>query len=123
MARDKIIIKDLLIQGIIGINPEERIQKQDILVNVCMYTDITQAGLTEDLSFSLNYASVADRIVQRIESGQDLLVEKLALDLARIILQEFGAERVLVRVEKPTAVQAAKAVGVEIERSRQDLLL
>jgi len=122
MYRDKIIIRDLLVQGIIGINPEERIQKQDILVNVCMYTDITQAGRSDDLNFSVNYGSVANRVRERIEQGQDLLVEKLALDLAQLILQEFATERVVVRVEKPTAVKDAKAVGVEIERSREDLL-
>ena len=117
MHQDKIIIRDLLVQGIIGIYPEERTKKQDILVNVWMYTDITQAGTSEDLNFSVNYASVADSIIQRIETGQDLLVEKLALDLARMILQDFGVARVGVRVEKPSAVSAAKGVGVEIERS------
>ena len=48
------------------------------------------------------------------------LVEKLVTDLARIIITEFGVERVMVRVEKPGALRFAESVGVEIERTRAD---
>lgn len=41
---DKIIIRDLLLRGIIGINPEERKNKQDILINLILFTDIRPTG-------------------------------------------------------------------------------
>lgn len=117
---DKIIIRDLLVHSIIGIDPGERINKQDILINMVLFADIRGAAENDDISAAINYRSVSDRVFQHVEESSDLLVEKLANDIARIILTEFSVERARVRVEKPGAVRFAKSVGVEIERTLQD---
>lgn len=117
---DKIIVKDLLVRGILGINPEERVKRQDILVNLIMYANIRQAAETDDIEHAVNYKSITKRIINHIEEGSDFLVEKLVTDIAHIILSEFAVERVMVRVEKPGALRFAESVGVEIERSRAD---
>jgi FolB domain-containing protein len=118
---DKIIVRDLLLRGIIGINPDERVNKQDILVNLVMYADTRQAGETDDIEDAVNYRTITKRLIQHVEESADLLVEKLANDIARIILTEFAVERVMVRVEKPGALRFAKSVGVEIERTKEDV--
>ncbi len=115
---DKIIIRDLLVRGILGINPDERVERQDIVVNVVMWTDIRPAATADDVSLSINYYDTAERIIQHVESSNNYAVEKLAEEIAAIILDEFGAERVQVRVEKPSALRFAASVGVEIERGR-----
>ena len=117
---DKIIIEDLLVRSIIGINPDERVNKQDILINMVLFTDIWIAGKNDDIGASVNYKTVTKRVVQHVEESSDLLVEKLASDIARIVLSEFPVERVRVRVEKPGALRFAKSVGIEIERTPQD---
>jgi FolB domain-containing protein len=117
---DKIIIEDLLVRSIIGINPDERVNKQDILINMVLFTDIRTAGKNDDISVSVNYKTVTKRVVQHVEESSDLLVEKLVSDIARMVLSEFPVERVRVRVEKPGALRFAKSVGIEIERTLQD---
>jgi 7,8-dihydroneopterin aldolase/epimerase/oxygenase len=117
---DKIIIKDLLVRSIIGINPEERTNKQDILINVVMFADIRTAAANDDIDAAINYKTVTKRIINHVEASADLLVEKLVSDIARLILSEFAVERVRVRVEKPGALRFAKSVGIEIERTIQD---
>ena len=117
---DKIIVEDLLVRSIIGINPDERVNKQDILINMVLFTDIRIAGKNDDISASVNYKKVTKRVVQHVEESSDLLVEKLVSDIARIVLSEFPVERVRVRVEKPGALRFAKSVGIEIERTLQD---
>lgn len=117
---DKIIVKDLLLRGILGLNPDERVKKQDILINLVMFHDITAAGEADDVTLSINYKTITKWVISRVEDGDDLTVEKLVLDLARGIIQDFGAERLRVRVEKPTALRFADSVGIEIERSRTD---
>jgi FolB domain-containing protein len=117
---DKVIVKDLLVRGILGINPEERVKKQDILVNLIMYADVNRAAETDDIADAVNYKSISKRVIQHIEDGSDFLVEKLVTDLARIIITEFGVVRVMVRVEKPGALRFAESVGIEIERTRED---
>jgi FolB domain-containing protein len=117
---DKIIIKDLLLRGIIGINPDERVNKQDILINMVIYTDIRQAAASDAIEDAVNYKSITQRVIDHVEHSADLLVEKLVTDIARIILTEFPVQRVQVRVEKPGALRFARSVGIEIERTRED---
>lgn len=118
---DRIIIKDLLVRGILGINPEEREKLQDILINVVLYVDVRDAAATDAIEDAVNYKSITKRIIDHVEASSDFLVEKLVTDLARLILCENEqVERVQVRVEKPGALRFARSVGIEIERSRAD---
>ncbi|MBP8001221.1 MAG: dihydroneopterin aldolase [Chloroflexi bacterium] len=117
---DKIIIRDLLLRGIIGINPEERKNKQDILINLILFTDIRPAAATDDITYATNYKSITKRVIQHIEASSDFLVERLVTDIARLVLTEFNVSRAIVRVEKPSALRFATSVGIEIERTRED---
>lgn len=117
---DKIIIRDLLLRAIVGLNPDERVKKQDVLINIVLFTDIGTAAKSDDIDASVNYKVVTKRVIDHVENSSDLLVEKLVTDTARIILTEFPVQRVRVRVEKPDALRFAKSVGIEIERTRQD---
>lgn len=114
---DKIFIRDLLVRGIVGINPDERVERQDIVVNVVMWTDkVGKAAAADDVTLSINYKEVADAIVGHVEASRNLAVETLAVDIADLILTRFAAERVRVTVEKPSALNFARSVGIEIER-------
>ncbi len=116
---DQIIIKDLLARGIIGINDWERKNPQDILINIVLFVNLEKAGASDDLNDSVNYRSVAKKVLAHAESAARLTVEALAADLAHLCLEEPGVQKVRVRVEKPGAVRFARSVGVEIERSKE----
>jgi FolB domain-containing protein len=120
MAADKILIRDLLVRGIIGLNDWEREKKQDILINLVLSVDTRAAAESDDIQHSLNYRSLTKAIVEQVEASSRFLVEALASDIARIAILEFGADKAIVRVEKPGALRFAQSVGVEIERSRAD---
>ncbi len=117
---DKIIIRDLLLRGIIGINPDERVKQQDILINMVIWADIRQAATSDAIEDAVDYKSITKRVIQHVEESSDFLVERLVTDLARMVITEFGVERVMVRVEKPTALRFATSVGIEIERTKAD---
>lgn len=117
---DKVIIKDLLVRGIIGVNDWERRRPQDILINITIFTDTRRAAQTDHIDDCVNYSTLSKRVQAHAESVQRLTVEALANDLAAICLQEQGVQKVILRVEKPGAVRFAKSVGVEIERSRDE---
>jgi 7,8-dihydroneopterin aldolase/epimerase/oxygenase len=119
-VRDRIVVRDLLVRGIVGINPEERRAKQDVVINLDLEVDTRAAAASDDIADAVNYRSVCKRIIEHVESASPFLVEKLAADIAAIVLAEFGVERVRVRVEKPGALRFARSVGVEVERSRED---
>ncbi|MGH2581785.1 MAG: dihydroneopterin aldolase [Anaerolineales bacterium] len=115
---DYIIINDLLVRGIIGVNNWERENPQDILVNIVITADLKAAGKSDKLEHSVNYRTISKKVIAHIEKSKRFTVEALAADIADICLAESGTQKVLVRVEKPGAVRFAKSVGVEIERSR-----
>jgi FolB domain-containing protein len=118
---DKIVISDLLVRGFIGFQEWEREKKQDILINLTLFTDLRRAGQTDAVDDSLNYKTITKAIIAYVEadSTRHDLVESLATEVARICI-EGGAERAIVRIEKPGALRFARSVGVEIERSKAD---
>lgn len=115
---DKIIIRDLLARGIIGINESERNNPQDILINITMEADTHKAGLSDDINDCINYRTVSKKAMSLAEKAERLTVEALANDIAQMVLEFEGVQRVCVRVEKPGAVRFSRSVGVEIERSK-----
>jgi D-erythro-7,8-dihydroneopterin triphosphate epimerase len=117
---DRILIKDLLLRGIIGLNDWEREKKQDILINMTLFADLRAAGKSDDIADSLNYRTITKAIITLVEEESEFhTVEALAAAIARIAIAH-GAPRVIVRVEKPGALRFAASVGVEIERTRED---
>ena len=117
---DKVIIKDLLARGIIGVNDWERQRPQDILINLTLVTDMKRAGETDNLEDCVDYSKMSKKIQEHAESAGRLTVEALANDLARICFEDKNVQKVIIRVEKPGAVRFAKSAGVEIERSRDE---
>ena len=113
---DKIIIKDLVARGIIGLNEWEREKPQEMIINIVLFTDIRKASETDDLQYSVNYRTIAKKAQQHAETAARLTVEALAEDISKLCLAEPNVEKVKVRVEKPGAVRFSKSVGVEIVR-------
>lgn len=115
---DKIIIKDLLTRGKIGISDSERSSSQDILVNAVLYTDTRKAAETDSIDYCVNYSTMAKKIMAMAERNQRKTVEAFAADIAEECLFHPLVSRVIIRVEKTSAVRFTKSVGVEIEREK-----
>ncbi len=121
MPEDRIEIRDLLLRTIIGVNDWERKERQDVLINITLFADLRAAGASDRIEDTVNYRTVAKKVIQHVEASQRYTVEALAEDIARLCLGEPGVLRARVRVEKPGALRFARSVGVEIERTREDL--
>ncbi len=121
MSTDQIHIKDLLLRAIIGVNEDERRHKQDVLINITLYTNLTAAARSDDIADTISYSTVAKQTAQLVETSQFFLVEKMALEIAKLCLTDPRVERAVVTVEKPGAVRLARSVGVTLDRRRADL--
>ncbi|HEY71537.1 MAG TPA: dihydroneopterin aldolase [Anaerolineae bacterium] len=120
MIEDRIHITDLMLRTIIGVNDWERVERQDVLLNITLFGDLHAAGENDQIEDTINYRTVTKQIIQHVEKSQRFTVEALAADVARICLQAEGVTRVWVRIEKPGALRFARSVGVEIERTVGD---
>jgi dihydroneopterin aldolase/D-erythro-7,8-dihydroneopterin triphosphate epimerase len=117
---DFIEIEDLLIRTIVGINPEERENRQDVLMTVRLEADLRPAARTDSIDDAINYKSIKKSIVAMVEQSSYQLVETLAEEVAQLCLKDARVERVRVHLKKPGALRFAKTVGVCIERDQHD---
>jgi FolB domain-containing protein len=116
---DEIFIKDLLVRGVIGITEREREQPQDILVNITVFADSRQAGMTDEITHSVNYRTIAKKTLAYVEQAKRFTVEALAADIMKLVLEEANVLGAKVRVEKPGAVRFSRSVGIEITRMKE----
>jgi dihydroneopterin aldolase / 2-amino-4-hydroxy-6-hydroxymethyldihydropteridine diphosphokinase len=117
---DQIHIKDLLLRTVIGINAEERRDRQDVLINITLDADLRAAGRSDDIQDAVNYRSITKRIIQLVEQSQFYLVEKLAAEIAALCLADPRVASARVTVEKPGALRFARSVGVTVVRSHAE---
>ncbi len=119
-ALDRIYIRDLQARCIIGIYPEERVNKQDVIINLTLYADLRTACQSDNLDDTVDYKRVKKRVLAMVEASSFLLVERLAGRISELCLEEKGVMRVDVSVDKPGALRFARSVAVSITRERSD---
>lgn len=117
---DIIFLHNLKVDTVIGIFDWERKIRQSVVIDLDMAFDIRKAAASEDIEDTLNYKSVAKRLIAFVEAAEFQLVETLAERIAGIILNEFPVPWVRVRLNKQGAVRGARDVGVIIERGEKD---
>jgi FolB domain-containing protein len=115
---DCIHIRDLQFRCIIGINGEERREKQDVIVNVTLYADLKKACQSDDIQDTIDYKAVKKEILAMAEVSHFYLIEALAQRIADICLKYPQVQQVKVAVDKPAALRYVRTVAVEILRTR-----
>lgn len=116
---DIIFIKQLRIDTTIGVHDWERRIKQTVVLDIAMAHDIGRAAQSDELTHTVDYQAVAQRITGMVESATYQLVEALAEQVATTIQSEFSVSWLRLTVCKPNALSNAKAVGLTIERGKK----
>jgi len=117
---DQIFIADLKFRCIVGVNEDERREKQDVVAQITLDVDLRQAGRTDAIEDTVDYKAVKKAILAMAEKSQFQLVEALAESMAAICLKDSRVNRVAIAIEKPGALRFARTVGVRIVRERED---
>jgi len=114
---DKVFIKGLRVDAVIGVYDWERDIRQRLLLDIDMATDIKRAAETDDVAHTLDYDRISRRVEAYVSESKFQLIETLAEKVAALVIDEFAVTRVVLSVHKPGAVDIADDVGVCIERS------
>jgi dihydroneopterin aldolase len=117
---DRIFLRDLRIETVIGIFEWERRIRQTVSLDVELATDVRRAAHDDSIDSALNYKQIAKRLVAFVAESKFQLVESLAEAVAGIVVKEFSVAWVRVSVAKPGAIEGSRAVGVTIERTTED---
>lgn len=115
---DKIYIRDLALRCIIGLYPEERKNKQDVIINIVLETDLRAAGKSDSLSDTVDYKAIKLAILNFVENSNFQLIESLAEGIAAICLKDARVQSATVTIDKPGALRFCRSVAVEITRKR-----
>ncbi len=113
---DRIMINELLVRCVLGVDDEERREVQDVLITVSLHGDLRSAGESDRLEDAIDYRAIKKQILAAAEGSRFKLAEALAERIAALCLRHVGVSRVDVHVEKPGALRFARSAAVEITR-------
>ncbi len=115
---DRIFIRDLALRCIIGIYPDERREKQDVIINVVLAGDLATAAQSDQIEDTINYKTIKKQIVKLVEASDFNLIETMAGRILDICLTDPKVEQATVTIDKPGALRFARSVAVELSRRR-----
>ncbi len=116
---DRIFIVDLEVMSLIGVYREERESPQSLIINVALSCDLHAAGQSDVLADTIDYHQLERSIVALAKESQVELLEVLAEQIAVLALADFRVKEVVVRIDKPGALDASRAAAVEVVRQQR----
>jgi D-erythro-7,8-dihydroneopterin triphosphate epimerase len=111
-------ITNLRLRTYIGFNPDERAKQQDVVINVEIHHDLNPDALQDKVDGALDYKAITKAMIQHVETGRFLLLEKLVGDLVAICSRDTAVRKAVVTVDKPHALRFADSVSVTLVYER-----
>lgn len=111
-------IENLRLRTVVGIFEWEKNVKQDVIINIEIEFDGTKAIESDDIAHTIDYKSITKKIISEVEEKEYNLIERIAGDVVRIILEDERVESASVRIDKPGALRFADSVSVINTESR-----
>lgn len=115
-------ITNLRLRTFIGFNPDERVKPQDIVIQVAIRHRIDAAAFHDRVDAALNYKTITKAIIQHVEQGRFLLLERLVHDVLTICRADARVEHACVTIDKPHALRFADSVSVTLEYDKPSSL-
>lgn len=115
---DTIFLSEVKVQTKLGVPEWERMVEQTIILDIEIGCDLSKACKSDDVSDTIDYGAVVERVRTTLKENSFKLVEALAEHLCQLILSEFNADAVKVKVSKPSILPGLKALGVTIQRNK-----
>ena len=115
--KDKVFIKNLVLPCKVGVSEEERLKKQNIIIDIEIHCNLSPAGTTNDINKTLNYYEIKEKVTSIITRSEFKLLETLAETIATLILKDPAASAVTIAVKKEKYT-VNPAMGIEISRDR-----
>ena len=116
---DTIFLEQVRVQTKLGVPEWERMVAQTIILDIEIGYDLSKACKSDAIADTIDYGVVVSRIRETLTEHSFQLAEALAEHVAELILKEFKAESVKVKVAKPAILPGLKALGVVIERGEK----
>ncbi|ENX33882.1 dihydroneopterin aldolase [Acinetobacter colistiniresistens] len=118
---DAIIIEGLKVDTVVGCFNWERQIIQPLMLDLTIHNDLTQAAQSDELEDTLNYAQICELAAQVIQQAQPKLIEHAAQLVLECLFNTFPSiESISITIRKPAIIAQANAVGIRLERNRNN---
>ena len=108
-------ISNLRLRTFIGFNPDEKAKKQDVVINIGIRYRLDGHVLDDRVDDALNYKTVTKRVIDLVENGRFLLLEKLTADVLDACSEHRDVVHAAVTIDKPHALRFADSVSLTLE--------
>lgn len=115
---DTIFLEQVAVQTKLGVPEWERLKPQTIILDIEIGYDLSKSCLSDAIEDTIDYGQVVNRIRETLTEKSFKLVEALAEHLCQLILKEFQAEHIKIKVAKPAVLPNLKSLGVIVMRSK-----
>ncbi|ASD60982.1 TPA: bifunctional dihydroneopterin aldolase/7,8-dihydroneopterin epimerase [Enterobacter asburiae] len=113
---DIVFIEQLSVITTIGVYDWEQTIEQKLVFDIEMGWDNRKSAKSDDVNDCLSYADISETVIAHVEGQRFALVERVAEEVAELLLKKFKSPWVRIKLSKPGAVARAANVGVIIER-------
>jgi len=111
-------IKNLLVRTIIGFNPEERVNRQDVIINLEIEVDVSMAIKTDHQDGIYNYKEITKAVIAFVSESKFQLLERLTQEVLQLVMLDKRVIWAKVEIDKPHALRFSESVSVELEARR-----
>lgn len=111
-------IENLKLRTVVGIYEWEKKTKQDIIINVEIEFDGTKAIESDDIDDTVDYKTITKKIISTVEGTQFNLIERIAGEAMKIVMENEKVDKASVRVDKPGALRFTDSVSVTQTETR-----
>ena len=115
---DTIFLEQVTVQTKLGVPEWERLKPQTIILDIEISYDLAKSCKSDAIEDTIDYGLVVNRIRETLSEHSFKLVEALAEHVCQLLLNEFKAENVKIKVAKPHVLTGLKSLGVIIERGK-----
>jgi D-erythro-7,8-dihydroneopterin triphosphate epimerase len=111
-------IKNILARTIIGYNPEERVNRQDVVINLEIDVDVTKAVSADHQDGIYDYKAITKTLIAFVSESKYNLLEKLTYEVLQLVMKDQRVSRAKVEIDKPHALRFSESVSVVLEAKR-----
>ena len=111
-------IKNILTRTIIGYNPEERVNWQDVIINLEIEVDVAKAVSTDNKDGIYDYKAITKNVIVFVSDSKYNLLEKLTYEVLQLVMKDERVLRAKVEIDKPHALRFSESVSIEMEEKR-----
>ena len=115
---DAILLEGVRLNTLIGVYPEERVRRREVIADIEIAADLRPAGISDDLEQAVDYGAITADLRKVAEEGEFFLLEAFAEKCAETILNRRGVRSVTVKISKPGVFADVARAAVRIHRTK-----